>query len=57
MSIRQDNIRRRSFSYKMKRWFWSNHKNEIQTVICLVCEFVLAIAFFGMVFVIPHIFH
>lgn len=57
MSIRQDNIRRRSFSYKMKRWFWSNHKKEIQTVIYLVCEFALAIAFFGMVFVIPHIFH
>jgi hypothetical protein len=57
MSIRQDNIRRRSFSYKMKRWFWSNHKNEIQTVIYLICEFALAIAFFGMIFVLPHIFH
>jgi hypothetical protein len=57
MSIRQDRIRRSSFSYKMKRWFFSNHKKEIKTVIYLVCEFALAIAFFGMIFVLPHIFH
>jgi hypothetical protein len=57
MSIRQDRIRRSSFSYKMKRWFFSSHKKEIQTVIYLVCEFALAIAFFGMIFVLPHIFH
>ena len=57
MSIHRDNIRRRSFSYKMKRWFWSNHKDEIQTAIYLIGEFILAIAFFGMIFVIPHIFH
>ena len=57
MSIRQDNIRRRSFSYKIKRWFWSNHKNEIKTIVFLIGEFLLSIVFFGMIFVLPHIFH
>ena len=57
MSIRQDNIRRRSVSYKVKRWFWSNHNKEIQMGIHLIGELILAIAFFGMIFLIPHIFH
>jgi len=57
MSIRQDNIRRRSFSYKMKRWFFSNHRKEIEITACVIGEFFLAIAFFGMVFILPHIFH
>jgi hypothetical protein len=57
MSIRQDRIRRSSFSYKMKRWFFSNHKKEIKTVVYLIGEFLLSIAFFGTIFVLPHIFH
>lgn len=57
MSIRQDNIRRRSFSYKMKRWFWSDHTKEIKTVVCIIGEMLLTIAWFGLVFIIPHIFH
>ena len=57
MSIRQDNIRRRSFSYKVKRWFWSNHRNEIENLARIVGEFFLAIAFFSLIFILPHIFH
>ena len=57
MSIRQDNIRRRSFSYRLKRWFWSDHRKEIKTIVCLIGEFLLSIVFFGMLFVVPHIFH
>mgnify|MGYP003295148704 CR=1 FL=1 len=57
MSIRRDNIRRRSFSYKMKRWFWSNHTKEIETTIKFIGEFVMTIMFFGLLFFLPHIFH
>ena len=57
MSIRQDNIRRRSFSYKIKRWFWSNHKNEIEIVVRVIGELFLAVAFFGSIFIFPHFFH
>ena len=57
MSIRRDNIRRRSFSYKMKRWFFSNHRKEIETIIRVFGEFLLTIAFFGLIFILPHIFH
>lgn len=57
MSIRRDNIRRRSFSYKMKRWFWSNHKKEIETIMRVTGEFLLTIVFFGSIFILPHIFH
>ena len=57
MSIRRDNIRRRSFSYKMKRWFFSNHRKEIETIIRVIGEFLLTIAFFGLIFILPHIFH
>ena len=56
MSIRRDNIRRRSFSYKMKRWFFSNHRKEIETIIRVIGEFLLTIAFFGLIFILPHIF-
>lgn len=57
MSIRQDNIRRRSFSYKMKRWFWSNHTEEIKTVFKLIGEFIFTVLWLGVVFILPHIFH
>ena len=57
MSIRQDHIRRRSFSYKMKRWFFSNHKKEIETISRVIGELLLTIAFFGLIFILPHIFH
>ena len=57
MSIRRDNIRRRSFSYRMKRWFWSNHKKETEIMACVIGEFLLAVAFFGSIFILPHIFH
>lgn len=57
MSIRQDNIRRRSFSYKMKRWFWSNHAEEIKMIFKLIGEFILTILWLGWIFFIPHLFH
>lgn len=57
MSIRQDLLRRRSFSYKMKRWFFSNHKKEIKIMVRVIGEFLFAIVFFGMIFIFPHIFH
>ena len=57
MSIRQDNIRRRSFSYKMKRWFWSDHKEEIKTVFKLIGELIITVVWLGWVFFIPHLFH
>lgn len=57
MSIRRDNIRRRSFSYKMKRWFFSNHRKEIKITACIIGEFLLTVAFFGMIFIFPHLFH
>lgn len=57
MSIRQDYRHRRSFSYKMKRWFWSDHTEEIKTVFKLIGEFILTILWFGLIFILPHIFH
>lgn len=61
MSIRQDYHRRRSFSYKMKRWFevwfWSDHTEEIKKFFCLVGEFILALLWLGMIFIFPHLFH
>ena len=57
MSIRRDNIRRRSFSYKMKRWFWSNHTKEVKTIGRVIGEFILSLVWFGLIFVVPHFFH
>ena len=57
MSIRQDYRRRRSFSYKMKRWFWSNHTEEIKMIFKLIGEFILTVLWFGWIFFIPHLFH
>ena len=57
MSIRQDYRRRRSFSYKMKRWFWSDHTEEIKMVFKLIGEFIITILWFGLIFILPHIFH
>ena len=57
MSLRQDYRRRRSFSSKMKRWFWSDHTEEIKMVFKLVGEFILTILWFGLIFILPHIFH
>jgi hypothetical protein len=57
MSFRQDYRLRRSFSYKMKRWFWSDHTEEIKMVFKLIGEFILAALWLGMVFILPHIFH
>lgn len=57
MSFRQDYRRRRSFSYKMKRWFWSDHTKEIKKVFKLIGEFIITILWFGLIFILPHIFH
>lgn len=57
MSIRQDNIRRRSFSYKMKCWLRSNHTKEVKKVIFFLCGFTLSILWLGWIFFIPHFFH
>ena len=57
MSIRRDNIRRRSFSYKMKRWFWSDHTKEIKMVFKLIGEFIITVLWFGLIFFVPHLFH
>ena len=61
MSFRQDYRRRRSFSYKFKRWFnvwfWEDHTKEIKTVVCGIGEMLLAIAWLSLIFVIPHLFH
>ena len=57
MNIRRDYRRRRSFSYKMKRWFWSDHTEEIKMVFKLIGEFIITILWFGLIFILPHIFH
>ena len=57
MSIRRDYRHRRSFSYKMRRWFWSDHMEEIKTVFKLIGEFILSILWFGWIFFLPHFFH
>lgn len=57
MSLRQDYRRRRSFSYKMKRWFWSDHTKEIKMVFKLIGEFIITVLWFGLIFFIPHLFH
>lgn len=57
MSRYQDYRRRRSFSYKFKRWFWSDHTEEIKTVFKLIGEFILAVIWLGWIFFIPHFFH
>ena len=57
MSLRQDNIRRRSFSYRFKHWFFSNHRKEVETITGVIGELLLTIAFFGSIFILPHFFH
>jgi hypothetical protein len=56
MSIRRDYRRRRSFSYKMKRWFWSDHTKEIKTIFNLAGEFIITILWFSWIFFLPHLF-
>ena len=57
MSYYRDMKRRNSFSYKVKRWFWSNHKEEVKKVFCFIGEFLMALGWLGLIFIIPHIFH
>ncbi len=61
MSIRRDYRRRRSFSYRFKRWFevwfWTDHTEGIKKFFCLIGEFILTILWLGMVFILPHLFH
>jgi hypothetical protein len=57
MSIRQDNIRRRSFSYRLKRWFWTDHTEGIKKFFRLAGEFILTALWLGMIFILPHLFH
>lgn len=57
MSMRRDYRRRRSFSYRFKRWFWSDHTEELKMIFKLIGEFILTILWLGMVFILPHIFH
>lgn len=56
MNIRRDYRRRRSFSYKMKRWFWSDHTKEIKTIFNLAGEFIITILWFSWIFFLPHLF-
>lgn len=53
----RDARRRRSFSYRFKRWFWSNHTKEIKMVFILVGQFIISLLWFGTFIFLPHIFH
>ncbi len=61
MSIRRDYRRRRSFSYRFKRWFevwfWADHTEEIKMVFKLLGEFIITVLWFGLIFFVPHLFH
>jgi hypothetical protein len=52
-----DSRRRRSVSYRFKRWFFSNHTKEIQKIFLLIGQFILAIMWFGAFIFVPHLFH
>ena len=61
MSRYQDYRRRRSFSYRFKRWFerwfWEDHTKEIKQIFCFIGEFILSLLWFGMFIFLPHFFH
>lgn len=57
MSYYRDCRYRNSVSYKVKRWFWSDHTKEIKKTIFFIGEFLASILWFGLIFIIPHIFH
>ena len=52
------NFRRARFAlYRFKRWFWSNHIEEIKQVFTLIGQLIIVILWFSTVFFLPHIFH
>lgn len=53
----RDRARRRSLSYRFKRWFFSNHKKEIKNVGIFIGELITTILFFSALLFLPHIFH
>lgn len=61
MSMRRDYRRRRSFSYRFKKWFsvwfWEDHTKGIKMLFKFLGELILTILWFGMIFILPHIFH
>lgn len=57
MSYYRDRRHRSSVSYRVKRWFFSSHSKEIKKTIFLIGEFIIALLWFGLIFLIPHIFH
>lgn len=43
--------------YRFKRWFWSNHTEEVKQAFTLIGQLIIAILWFGSVLLLPHIFH
>lgn len=48
---------RNSLSYKMKRWFWTDHTKEIKSIIRFIGEVILTLFWFGVIVFLPHFFH
>lgn len=57
MSYYRDCRYRKSVSYKVKRWFLSDHTKEIKKTFFFIGEFLASVLWFGLIFIIPHIFH
>ena len=49
--------RNRSAFYRFKKWFRSNHTEEIKQALTLIGQLIIAILWFGTVIFLPHIFH
>ena len=61
MSIRRDYRRRRSFSYRFKRWFnvwfWEDHTEGMKTIVKIIGEIIITFLWLGALFFFPHLFH
>lgn len=42
---------------RFEKWFYSNHKKEIETSICVIMELLAMVALFGSLFFLPALFH
>ena len=56
MSYYRDYRRRNSFSYKVKRWLWADHREEVKTIFRFIGEFIIAFLWFAVIVILPHFF-
>ena len=56
MSYYRDYRRRNSFSYKVKRWLWADHREEVKTIFRFIGEFIIDFLWFAVIVILPHFF-